>query len=96
MWILEHQEPDEERIHEKNLEMDKRKDTRKSQEKDGRMVSYEEVYFRRIRKGDEKEKKEGRGMNTSRYKEDVDSSGEWKHGRKRKDGGRLMGGCGEQ
>ncbi len=70
---------------------DGRKDARKDWEKDGRMVSYEEVYFRRIRKGEEKTITEGRGMDTTRHKEDLESSGEWKHGRKRKDGGRLLG-----
>ncbi len=61
---------------EKTSGKNRSKDTRKGQEKDERMVSYEEEDFRRSRKGGESGNTEGREMDTSRYKEDLESRGE--------------------
>jgi hypothetical protein len=93
VWILEDQDPDEDRIHEKkNLKRQKEGYT-KGQKEDVRMVSYEEEDFRRIRKGEENGNTEGRGMDTRKMWKVVESGSMEGRG---KDGGRLLGGCGEE
>jgi hypothetical protein len=79
-------DPDKTRIHGKSLER-QRKDTRKGQEKDGRMVSFEQVDFRRIRKGEENGDTEGRGMDTRKMWKVVESGSMEGRG---KDGGSLL------
>ncbi len=80
MWILEDQDPDEDRIHEKNVLKRQKEGFTKGSGK-----GWKNGFIRmrkRISDGSGKERKHGRKRNG--YKEDVESSGEWKHGRERK------------
>jgi hypothetical protein len=71
---------------------DRRKDSRKGQEKDGRMVSY--VWGRGFQTDQERRgNTEGRGMDTRKMWKVVESGSMEGRG---KDGGRQLGGCGEE